>query len=190
MTFFDFCKKAFPEISDQAISRMVAGMEAEIFRPDEEVKRLARRAVELGVDHHFTDDIDIEQVLADLVVRASHEGMIDAAHDLSDGGLAQALVESCLRYGAGARIRIPDGIDPFVFLFSESQARAIVSVRESEEKRFADICAARGFAHQRIGVVDAGGADGPELAVEGLFSVPLEELRTAHEATFPARFEN
>jgi len=66
MTFFDFCKKAFPEISDQAISRMVAGMEAEIFRPDEEVKRLPRRAVELGVDHHFTDDISIDQVLADL----------------------------------------------------------------------------------------------------------------------------
>lgn len=66
MTFFDFCKKAFPEISDQAISRMVAGMEAEIFRPDEEVKRLARRAVELGVDHHFTDNVDIEAVLADL----------------------------------------------------------------------------------------------------------------------------
>ncbi|MES2699647.1 MAG: PEP-utilizing enzyme [Pseudomonadota bacterium] len=66
MTFFDFCKKAFPEISDQAISRMVAGMEAEIFRPDEEVKRLARRAVELGVDHHFTDNVDIDAVLADL----------------------------------------------------------------------------------------------------------------------------
>ncbi|RIV84772.1 PEP-utilizing protein mobile subunit [Aurantiacibacter xanthus] len=66
MTFFGFCKKAFPEISDQAISRMVAGMEAEIFRPDEEVKRLARRAVELGVDHHFTDDMSIDEVLADL----------------------------------------------------------------------------------------------------------------------------
>lgn len=66
MTFFDFCKKAFPEISDQAISRMVAGMEAEIFRPDEEVKRLARRAVELGVDAHFTDNVDIDAVLADL----------------------------------------------------------------------------------------------------------------------------
>ena len=66
MTVFDFCKKAFPEISDQAISRMVAGMEAEIFRPDEEVKRLARRAVELGVDHHFTDNVDIDKVLADL----------------------------------------------------------------------------------------------------------------------------
>jgi pyruvate,water dikinase len=66
MTLFDFCKKAFPEISDQAISRMVAGMEAEIFRPDEEVRRLARRAVELGVDGHFTDDMDIDAVLAEL----------------------------------------------------------------------------------------------------------------------------
>jgi pyruvate,water dikinase len=45
---------------------MVAGMEAEIFRPDEEVKRLARRAVELGVDRHFTDEMDIETVLAEL----------------------------------------------------------------------------------------------------------------------------
>ena len=66
LTFFDFCKKAFPEISDQAISRMVAGMEAEIFRPDEEVKRLARRAVELGVDAHFHDDMEIETVLGAL----------------------------------------------------------------------------------------------------------------------------
>jgi pyruvate,water dikinase len=72
MTFFDFCKKAFPEISDQAISRMVAGMEAEIFRPDEEVKRLARRAVELGVDHHFTDAMDIDGVLADLDALGEH----------------------------------------------------------------------------------------------------------------------
>ncbi|AKH44227.1 pyruvate,water dikinase [Altererythrobacter atlanticus] len=66
LTFFDFCKRAFPEISDQAISRMVAGMEAEIFKPDEEVKRLARRAVELGVDSHFHDEMEIEQVLGAL----------------------------------------------------------------------------------------------------------------------------
>src|SRR6204780_3356466 len=53
LTFFDFCKKAFPEISDQTVARMVAGMEAEIFRPDQELRRLARRAVELGVDADF-----------------------------------------------------------------------------------------------------------------------------------------
>ena len=50
LTFFDFCKKAFPEITDQTIARMVAGIEAEIFRPDDELRRLARCAVELGVD--------------------------------------------------------------------------------------------------------------------------------------------
>jgi len=66
MVFFDFCKKAFPEITDQTIARMVAGFEAEIFRPDEEVKRLARRAVELGVDQQFKDGVTAEAVLASL----------------------------------------------------------------------------------------------------------------------------
>ena len=66
LVFFDFCKKAFPEITDQTIARMVAGFEAEIFRPDDEVKRLARRAVELGVDHKFADGIGVDDLLASL----------------------------------------------------------------------------------------------------------------------------
>jgi pyruvate,water dikinase len=66
MVFFDFCKKAFPEITDQTISRMVAGFEAEIFKPDEEVKRLSRRAVELGVDHKFVDGMSSDDVIASL----------------------------------------------------------------------------------------------------------------------------
>lgn len=66
MVFFQFCKAAFPEITDQTIARMVAGFEAEIFQPDEEVRKLARRAVELGVDHHFIDDVPVDQVLASL----------------------------------------------------------------------------------------------------------------------------
>jgi len=66
MVFFDFCKKAFPEITDQTIARMVAGFEAEIFRPDEEVRRLARRAVELGVDGKFVDRATPDDILASL----------------------------------------------------------------------------------------------------------------------------
>ena len=57
LTFFAFCKKAFPEITDQTIARMVAGIEAEIFRPDEELRRLARRGVALGVDSIFKDGV-------------------------------------------------------------------------------------------------------------------------------------
>jgi pyruvate,water dikinase len=66
MVFFDFCKKAFPEITDQTIARMVAGFDAEIFRPDEELRRLARRAVELGVDGRFGEGMSAEAVLASL----------------------------------------------------------------------------------------------------------------------------
>lgn len=130
-------------------------------------------------------DLAAERELAEILVNASRDGLIDAAHDLSDGGLAVALVESVLRYGVGARVWVPDGIDPFVFLFSESQARAIVAVPRSEEVRFTDMCSARRFPHQRIGVVD----DGGELDVQGLFTVPVEELRTAHESTLASAFE-
>lgn len=130
-------------------------------------------------------DLAAERELAEILVNASRDGLIDAAHDLSDGGLAVALVESVLRYGVGARVWVPDGLDPFVFLFSESQARAIVSVPRSEEVRFTDMCSARRFPHQRIGVVDDGGL----LDVQGQFSVPVDELRTAHESTLSSAFE-
>jgi pyruvate, water dikinase len=55
LVFFQFCKKAFPEITDQTVSRMVAGIDVLMFRPDDEVKRLARLAIELGVDAHFKE---------------------------------------------------------------------------------------------------------------------------------------
>src|SRR5690606_32431223 len=69
LTFFAFCKKAFPEITDQTIARMVAGIEAEIFRPDDELRRLARRAVELGVDDEFREGVSAEQILKSLEQR-------------------------------------------------------------------------------------------------------------------------
>ncbi|MGW7008223.1 phosphoribosylformylglycinamidine synthase subunit PurL [Streptomyces sp. NPDC054933] len=126
-------------------------------------------------------DLEQEKLLAEILISGSRDGMIDAAHDLSDGGLAQALVESCLKGGKGARVVVPDGQDAFVTLFSESAGRAIVSVPRSEELRFTDMCRARGLAATRIGVVD-----GEVLDVQGQFSVPLAELREAHEGTIPA----
>ncbi|HET9863845.1 MAG TPA: PEP-utilizing enzyme [Steroidobacteraceae bacterium] len=66
LTFFAFCKKAFPEISDQTVARMVAGIDAEIFRPDEEVRRLARRAVELGVHAQFQEGARAQDVIGSL----------------------------------------------------------------------------------------------------------------------------
>ena len=50
LTFFGMCKSAFPDITDQTISRMVGGLDVELYRPDDELKRLAKEAQRLGVD--------------------------------------------------------------------------------------------------------------------------------------------
>ncbi len=49
LTFYQFCKKAFPDIPDQSIALMVAGIDVLLYRPDAELRRLAALAVDLGV---------------------------------------------------------------------------------------------------------------------------------------------
>jgi phosphoribosylformylglycinamidine synthase len=131
-------------------------------------------------------DLAREKLLADVLINASRDGLLESAHDLAEGGLAQALVESCLHGECGARIVLPEGSDPFVALFSESAGRVVVSVPRSEEVRFTDMCTARGLSHRRIGVVDLLVTD---LEVQGLFRIPRRELRAAWSGTFPRRFE-
>lgn len=138
-------------------------------------------------------DLAGERLLGEVLVAGSRDGMLTAAHDVSDGGIGQALVEMALRSGAGARVWIPDTFDPFVFLFSESAGRAIVVVPRSEELRFTEMCAARGLPAERIGVVDSGlGQDagfesGTQVLQFGeLFTTTLDELREVHERTIPA----
>lgn len=53
LDFFGFCKQAWPNIPDLAIAKMVAGVEVDLFRPDEELKRLARMAVDTGIAEAF-----------------------------------------------------------------------------------------------------------------------------------------
>ncbi|SLN00789.1 phosphoribosylformylglycinamidine synthase subunit PurL [Brevibacterium yomogidense] len=137
---------------------------------------------------------DAERGLAEILINASRDGMIDAAHDLSEGGLAQALVESSLRWGAGARVWLTellerDGIDLFTALFSESTARAIVAVPRSEEVRFSDMCTARRFPFVRIGMTDTGDESHPNaLEFVDHFTLTLDELAAAHGAPLPRHF--
>jgi phosphoribosylformylglycinamidine synthase II len=135
-------------------------------------------------------DLAQEKLLGDMLVNMSRDGMIDAAHDLSQGGLAAALADACLRFGVGARIGLGevaerDGVDEFTLLFSESQGRAVCSVPRTEEVRFKDMCTARGYAFARIGVVDA---VNDALDLQGVASVPLAELREAWSGTLPKYF--
>ncbi len=49
LVFHELCRQAFPGISDQAVAKMVSGIDSAVLRPDEELRRLARLALELEV---------------------------------------------------------------------------------------------------------------------------------------------
>ena len=122
-----------------------------------------------------------ERQLALTLMAAAAGRLLDAAHDLSDGGLAVALAEACLRGGLGCRVRLPG--DPFAWLFSESAARAVVAVKPGAAERFTQLCADHGVPTTVLGTVG-----GESLEVEGLFAIPLTELTAVHEHTLPALF--
>ncbi|MGX4693321.1 PEP-utilizing enzyme [Streptomyces sp. JNUCC 63] len=64
LDFFGFCKEVFPGIPDQAIAKMVQGVDMELFRPDDELKKLAALAVERGLQAGFEDTDDVAGTLA------------------------------------------------------------------------------------------------------------------------------
>ncbi len=69
VVFFQFCTTAFPEITDQTVARMVAGIDVIMYRPDDELRSLARLAVDLGVDEEFTEGRVAADVLSALGTR-------------------------------------------------------------------------------------------------------------------------
>jgi phosphoribosylformylglycinamidine synthase II len=124
-------------------------------------------------------DLAAERALATLLVEAV--GLLTSAHDLSDGGLAQALAESALRNDIGARVSVPG--DVFLGLFAESAARVLVTVPESGSEALADLARKHGVPLTALGVTK-----GRKIKVEDAFSVPIDEIRAAWTATLPAAF--
>jgi len=133
-------------------------------------------------------DLEGERALAALIAAAASGGMLASAHDLSDGGLAVALAEACLRGGRGCRLSLA-GVsaeaptDVFTALFSESAGRAVVSVRAGYEDDFTALAAAHAVPARVLGRVG-----GDELSVEDGFTVSLAELERVWTGTLPALF--
>ena len=116
----------------------------------------------------------------------AHGGRNDQA-DADHRGSVEFLAEyqAALAGETGCRLVLPEGVDPFVFLFSESAGRVLVAVPRTEESRFRAMCEARALPATRIGVSDTGSNS---LDVQGLFSVTLEELRSTSEGVLPRLF--
>ncbi|WP_311877627.1 phosphoribosylformylglycinamidine synthase subunit PurL [Microbacterium forte] len=135
-------------------------------------------------------DLAGEKRLAGLLGAARDEWLISSAHDVSEGGLAQALAEGVSRFGVGARVWLNeiierDGVDAATALFSESTGRVIVTVPREDDVKFRGLCEGRDYPVMRIGVTDSEGA---KLEVQDVFTVPVAEIRERSQATLPAAF--
>lgn len=134
-------------------------------------------------------DLAGERRLAGLLGAAREEWLISSAHDLSEGGLGQALAEGVMRFGVGARVWLTelmerDGVDAATALFSESAGRVIVTVPREEDVKFRGLCEGRDYPVLRIGVTDTE----PALEVQDIFTVSVDELRETSRGTLPAVF--
>jgi phosphoribosylformylglycinamidine synthase subunit PurL len=127
-------------------------------------------------------DLAAEARLAGLLASAAADGLLTGSHDLSEGGLAQALVEACLVGDRGAAVTLPP-LDPFVALFSESAGRVLVTAPAERVDEIRSRAAAAGVPARELGTTG-----GSVLAVDGLPELPLAELRAAWEGTLPALF--
>jgi phosphoribosylformylglycinamidine synthase subunit PurL len=133
-------------------------------------------------------DLVAERGLAELLSGCSRDDLVAAAHDLSEGGLAQALVEGCLRHSVGARVdvhelTVRERLDAFTLLFSESTARVLLAVADEHVDEVTARATGAGLRVARLG--STGGA---ELEVAGELTVSLTELEAAHRGTLPAVF--
>ncbi|WP_418275102.1 phosphoribosylformylglycinamidine synthase subunit PurL [Isoptericola jiangsuensis] len=136
-------------------------------------------------------DLAAEKALASVLVEARRSGLALAAHDLSEGGLAQALVESSLRHGVGVSVSLDaltarDGVTPFAALFSESTARVLVTVAPEREAELVAAAEAAGVPALSLGTT---GGDAVEVAFgTDAFTLELDAAREAHEGTLPRLF--
>ncbi|HEX6405446.1 MAG TPA: phosphoribosylformylglycinamidine synthase subunit PurL [Pseudonocardiaceae bacterium] len=129
-------------------------------------------------------DLAREQALRQVLVTASREGLVTGAHDLSDGGLAQALVEACLLADVGTQVSLPANLDTFTALFSESAARVLLGVSRAHAPRVAQLCSVHQVPVTRLGHVHSA----PTLDITPLAPLPLTDLRAAWTSTLPALF--
>jgi phosphoribosylformylglycinamidine synthase II len=134
-------------------------------------------------------DLNAEMTLAEILVAGSAQQLFSAAHDVSEGGIAQTIAEMAMRSGVGVRLDVPAGLDAFTFLWSESATRAVVVVPQNRNDEFLALCKSKLFPVTKIGSVDS---LSKSIELAGVFgetiSLDIEEVRVISEETLPRLF--
>jgi phosphoribosylformylglycinamidine synthase len=143
-------------------------------------------------------DLERERAVQRAVLRAAEEGLLQSAHDCSDGGLAVALAESCFsslgRRAVGAEVELTDEVfsggelSAAAHLFSETPSRVVVSFEESPRARLAELAHEEGAPFRVIGRVRG---DRLRIHVGGLEAVsqPVSDLETAWRSSLPDKLQ-
>jgi len=124
-------------------------------------------------------DLKREMVLAQFMY--AQRDFISAAHDLSDGGLAVALIEMLLHSQTGAKISIHG--DLFTHLFSESTGRILLAVNPENSNYLVGKATDAGITTTRLGQ-----SGGENLEISGVLSMSMLHIREANQRTIPALF--
>jgi len=124
-------------------------------------------------------DLKREMVLAQFMY--AQRDFISAAHDLSDGGLAVALIEMLLHSQTGAKISTHG--DPFTHLFSESTGRILLAVNPEDSNYLVGKATDAGITTTRLGQ-----SGGENLEISGVLSMSMLHIREANQRTIPALF--
>jgi phosphoribosylformylglycinamidine synthase len=129
-------------------------------------------------------DLPFERAVQECLLQAIQQGLLQSAHDCSDGGLAMAIAESCIAGGVGAQLALPAAwatLRPDAALFSESQSRIVVSLAPDQAPSLEALARQHSVPCHRLGTVG-----GPALTVAGLFQVDVPTLEQRWRRGLPA----
>jgi phosphoribosylformylglycinamidine synthase len=102
-------------------------------------------------------NVETEQALQACVLTLIRDGLVQSAHDCSDGGLAVALAEGCMSgpdHSLGAVVRLtPARLRKDAILFGESQSRVVLSAKQADRQAILDQAACLGVPAEVIGTV-------------------------------------
>ncbi len=126
-------------------------------------------------------DLDFELNLQESLLKAIQDGLITAAHDCSDGGLAITLAEMSIFSGIGAELKLPDVDDPNEYLFSEAQSGVVITVSSEKLDEVTNH-----FEKSGIPVTELGATSGDLLNIQGIGSIKVSELSALYENTIPS----
>jgi phosphoribosylformylglycinamidine synthase len=137
-------------------------------------------------------DLKLEKAIQDTCLEAAEAGLLQSAHDCSDGGLAVALAESCFsslnREAIGAELNLTGALPVSALLFAESPSRIVISFDEAKREDVAALAAKHNVTLAFLGSV---GGKNLSIQVNGESSIaqPVHELENAWRNSLPQKLE-